>query len=139
MAAQQEEIYSLLLPLPSPIALWKYPALFNDGCLVIPCSLLHFYAHLKPYPLSPGEILFVLHVIEHVFAENSLPSYKQLSARMGVTHKMVRRYAKSLEGKNYLRREPHAGSTTRFDLTSLFDAVRVASCGSSNDTQAPRR
>lgn len=128
MTTPQEETFGLPLLNPSSIAFWKYPILFNDGCLAIPCSLLHLYAHLKPYPLSAGEVLFVLHLMEHS-RDGQMPSYKTLSSRMGVTHKMVRRYAKSLEDKSYMRRELRAGYISRLDLTPLFDALRKASTG----------
>jgi len=135
MAGQQEEIYFLRLSLPSSIAPRNYYALFNNGCLAIPCTLLHYYAHLKPYPLSPGEVLFVLQTIEYALVEGALPSYNELSVRMGVTHKMVRRYAKSLEEKGYLHREPRAGFTNQFDLTRLFDALLKASSRTNDETE----
>jgi hypothetical protein len=45
---------------------------------------------------------------------------------MGVSDKMVRRYAKSLETKKYLRRTLRTGQTNQFDLTPLFDAILKA-------------
>jgi hypothetical protein len=42
---------------------------------------------------------------------------------MGVTDKMVRRYAANLEGKGYLRREVRIGSTNTFHLNPLFAAL----------------
>ena len=45
---------------------------------------------------------------------------------MGVSDKMARRYAQSLEQKGYLRRLVRVGRTNRFNLTPLFDALRAA-------------
>jgi DNA-binding transcriptional MocR family regulator len=54
------------------------------------------------------------------------PSYKVLAQRMGVSDKLVRRHAQSLEIKGYLRRKQRIGDTNLFDLTPLFDALANA-------------
>lgn len=106
---------------------WKHKNLFERGFLVVPTLFLQHYAHLNPHPLSPGEALFVLHLMEFKWDANApFPGYKTLATRMGVSDKMVRRYAQSLEAKKYLRREIRAGQTNRFDLTPLFDALSKA-------------
>ena len=106
---------------------WKHQNLFARGFLVVPTLYLHHYATLKPYPLTPGEALFVLHLMEFKWdAKHPFPGYKTLAARMGLSDKMVRRYAQSLEAKKYLRREMRVGQTNRFDLTPLFDALSKA-------------
>ncbi len=45
---------------------------------------------------------------------------------MGVSVKMARRHAQSLDQKGYLRRLVRVGQTNRFNLTPLFDALRSA-------------
>jgi len=45
---------------------------------------------------------------------------------MGISDKMARRHAQSLEAKRYLRRVARVGATNQFDLTPLFDAIRDA-------------
>lgn len=106
---------------------WKHQSLFARGFLVVPTLFLHHYAHLKPHPLSPGEALFVLHLMEFKWdAKAPFPGYKTLATRMGLSDKMVRRYAQSLETKKYLRRVVRVGQTNRFDLTPLFDALSKA-------------
>ena len=93
----------------------------------MPTLFLHHYAHLKPHPLSPGEALFVLHLMEFKWdAKAPFPGYKTLAGRMGLSDKMVRRYAQSLETKKYLNRVVRVGRTNRFDLTPLFDALSKA-------------
>src|SRR6267154_1665070 len=80
------------------------PELFATGFIVVPHSFLHRYAALKP-PLTPGEALFVLHLMSFKWDRDlPYPSYKTLAQRMGITDKMARRYAQSLDKKGYLRR-----------------------------------
>lgn len=106
---------------------WKHKNLFDRGFLVVPTLFLQHYAHLQPHPLSPGEALFVLHLMEFKWdADAPFPGYKTLAARMGVSDKMARRHAQSLEAKKYLRREMRVGQTNKFDLTPLFDALSKA-------------
>lgn len=121
------------LPVPIPessrsfVKRWKHRNLFDRGFLVVPTLFLHHYAHLTPHPLSPGEALFVLHLMEFKWDANApFPGYKTLAARMGISDKMARRHAQSLEAKKYLRREMRVGQTNRFDLTPLFDALSKA-------------
>lgn len=106
---------------------WKHKNLFDRGFLVVPTLFLQHYAHLQPHPLTPGEALFVLHLMEFKWDANApFPGYKTLAGRMGVSDKMARRYAQSLESKKYLRREMRVGQTNKFDLTPLFDALSKA-------------
>lgn len=55
---------------------------------------------------------------------------------MGVTDKMVRRYAANLEGKGYLQRGARIGSTNVFDLSPLFAAIVAALEGDNNHQKA---
>lgn len=103
---------------------WRHPELFSKGYVPLPALFLQHYASLKPFPLTSGEALFVLHLMEFKWdEENPFPGYKTLAKRMGVTPKMVRRHAQSLEQKHYLVREIRVAQTNRFDLTPLFDAL----------------
>jgi hypothetical protein len=106
---------------------WRHKKLFDKGFVSVPARFLQLYAHLKPFPLSPGEALFVLHLMEFKWDANApFPGYRTLAARMGVSDKMARRYAQSLETKKLLRRQKRVGQTNRFDLTPLFDALAKA-------------
>jgi DNA-binding MarR family transcriptional regulator len=103
---------------------WKHPELFEDGFVAVPNAFLRHYAHLKPHRLTLGEVLFVLHLMEFKWDQASpFPGYGTIAKRMGVSDKMARRHARSLEDKKYLRREIRTGSTNRFDLSPLFDAL----------------
>ena len=50
-------------------------------------------------------------------------SYSTLAPRMGISTKMVRRYAKNLEQKGCLKRLIRTGHTNRFDQAPLFDKL----------------
>jgi Helix-turn-helix domain len=106
------------------------PDLFTDGFVAVPHRFLHRYASLNP-ALSGGEALFVLHLMSFKWdRELPYPSYKTIAQRMGITDKMVRRYAQSLDKKGYLRRQYQVRSANRFDLTGLFEALsRLAANG----------
>ena len=106
---------------------WKYERLFEKGYLAVPALFLRHYAQLKPYSLTSGEALFVLHLMEFKWDSKApFPAYRTLAARMGVSDKMARRHAQSLEVKGYLKRKKRKGTTNRFDLNPLFGAVLKA-------------
>ena len=103
---------------------WKYPQLLQAGYLVVPSEFMRHYSRLKPNGLTHGEALFVLHLMEHKWDEAApFPSYGTLARRMGITTKMARRYAQTLEQKGCLRRVTRTGNTNLFDLTPLFDKL----------------
>jgi hypothetical protein len=103
---------------------WGHRELFDRGFVVTPTFFLQYYARLKPYPLTGGEALFVIHMMEFKWdAAAPFPGYKTLAERMGVSDKMARRHAQSLEAKGYLLRQARTGQTNLFDLRPLFDAL----------------
>jgi DNA-binding MarR family transcriptional regulator len=103
---------------------WKHEGLLVDGYLVVPSQFMRLYARLKPYPLTVGEAMFVLHLMEFKWSEAApYPSYRILAERMGCSDKLVRRHARSLEEKKLLRRKQRRATTNLFDLTPLFDAL----------------
>lgn len=111
----------------SLVTRWKHEEVFDEGFVGVPTRFLQLYAQLKPYPLTPGEALFALELMSFKWtADAPFPSYQRIAKRMGVTDKMVRRYAQSLEAKKYLRRETRVSQTNKFDLTGLFDALLEA-------------
>ena len=117
-------------------ARWRYPELLSPGYLVVPSVFLLHYNRLKPYGLTNGEALLVLHLMDHKWDRDApFPSYGTLARRMGVSTKMVRRYAQALEQKGCLRRVIRTGNTNLFDLEPLFkkllEAVRATATSSS--------
>ena len=106
---------------------WKHSELLDAGYLVVPSAFLRHYSQLQPVSLTHGEALFVLHLMEFKWdAAEPFPSYSTLASRMGISTKMVRRYARTLETKGFLRRMIRTGNTNRFDLGPLFDALLKA-------------
>jgi hypothetical protein len=109
------------------VARWgKHDALFSgrEGWLGVPDAFLRCYGKLEPYGLTTAEAMFVLQLMAYKWTEEApFPSYSTLAKRMGVTTKMVRRYAKALEEKGYLKRTARIGSSNKFELQPLFDAV----------------
>ena len=111
----------------SLIARWNHEEFFDRGFVATPVRFLELYAHLKPYPLTAGEALFVLELMSFKWTEAApFPSYKRIAERMNVSDKMVRRYAQNLEAKSYLRRQVRKSQTNMFDLTGLFNALMGA-------------
>jgi DNA-binding MarR family transcriptional regulator len=111
----------------------KYPfakkwaaELVSDGHVQISTFFLENYHRLKPYPLTHGEAMFVVHLMQYKWTEEApYPGYKTIARRMGVSDKTARRLAKSLEDKKYLFREIRQATTNRFHLTKLMSALVV--------------
>jgi hypothetical protein len=109
----------------------KYPfakqwaaELEKDGHVRISTFFLENYHHLKPYSLTHGEAMFIVHLMQHKWGEACpYPGYKTIAKRMGVSDKTARRLAKSLEDKKYLFREVREAKTNRFHLTKLMSAL----------------
>ena len=59
-------------------------------------------------------------------ANDPFPGYRTLAERMGISDKMVRRHAQSLEMKGFLQREQRPGHSNGFNLTPLFKALLEA-------------
>lgn len=105
---------------------WQHDVLFDQGFVMTPTLFLRAYAHLKPFCLTHGEAMFVIHVMQYKWDENApFPSYPTIAKQMGVSPKSAQRYAASLEQKKFLKREARTGATNRFDLTPLFDALKA--------------
>jgi DNA-binding MarR family transcriptional regulator len=107
----------------SPTLAWS-PTLAKTRYVAVVHGFLDHYANLKPYSLTLGEAMFVVHLMRYKWGEDApFPGYKSIARQMGVSDKMVRRYAKNLEGKGFLKREIRQANTNRFDLEPLFRAL----------------
>ncbi len=105
-----------------PARRWTEP-LLKTGFVPVARIFLRNYSRLQP-PITPQEALFIVHLIDFKRDENHpYPSYKRLAGFMGVSDKMVRLYAKSLEGKGYIRRIARVARPNFFDLTPLFETM----------------
>jgi DNA-binding MarR family transcriptional regulator len=109
----------------------KYPfakqwavELESDGHVRISTFFLENYHRLKPYSLTHGEAMFIVHLMQHKWGDKApYPGYKTIAKRMGVSDKTARRLAKSLEDKKYLVREIREANTNLFHLTKLLSAL----------------
>lgn len=102
---------------------WE-PKLEDAGFVQVSSFFLEHYHRLKPYPITYGEAMFVIHLMQFKWdAAKPYPAYKTLSSRMHVSDKTARRLATSLEQKGYLNREVRVAQTNRFDLTGLMNAL----------------
>jgi len=96
------------------------PDLFRDGFLVVPIRLLRGYALAKK-SLTTSEAMLLLEIMTFKWGEQApYPSYERLGQIMGVSARMVARYAKSLEKKGYVKLSRRQGTSNEFDLTPLF-------------------
>ena len=99
-------------------------SLKTDGFVPVSTFFLENYHRLKPFDLTYGEAMFVIHLMQHKWNENApFPAYKTIANRMHVSAKSARRWAASLEQKGYLQREMRVGATNRFHLKGLLDAL----------------
>jgi len=106
----------------------NHESLLEGGWVGVPVAFLANYGNLIQYGgLTAAEAMFVLQLMAFKWSEDApFPSYTTLAKRMGITDKQARRYAKALEEKNFLKRNPRIGSSNRFDLQPLFDALAEA-------------
>jgi hypothetical protein len=124
-AVREPEHLGAQRPSRSAAARWgDDQSIFRQGFVIVPNRFLRSYASLKPEALSVGEAMFVLQLMTFKWDQAlPFPSYKTIAQRMGITDKMARRYAQSLDRKGYLRRQYKQQATNRFDLTGLFEAI----------------
>jgi len=81
-------------------------SLKEDGFVPVSTFFLENYHRLKPFDLTYGEAMFVIHLMQHKWDEKApFPAYKTIAHRMHVSAKSARRWAASLEQKGYLKRE----------------------------------
>jgi DNA-binding MarR family transcriptional regulator len=107
-----------------PFAKMWAAELEDDGHVRISTFFLENYHRLKPYSLTHGEAMFIVHLMQHKWgADAPYPGYKMIAKRMRVSDKTARRLAKSLEDKKYLVREVRQANTNRFHLTKLMGAL----------------
>lgn len=101
------------------------PELIRAGHIPIVRTFLRNYASLNP-PLTSGEALFVIHLMDYKWDSDApYPAYATIARNMGVSAKMTRRHAQSLETKGYLRREIRTAQPNRFHLQPLFKALEA--------------
>ena len=116
------------------------PELATDGHVQVSTFFLENYHRLKPYDLTHGEAMFVVHLMQHKWGTDApFPAYKTIAQRMGVSTKTARRFAASLEQKKYLNREMRIGYTNRFHLNKLITALVELKTGKPPTRRATRK
>lgn len=94
-----------------------YEAILAEGFVPVPRVFLRFAEKV----LTPAETLFVIQLMSWKWdASAPFPGYGAIAERMGLSVAYTRKIARSLEGKNLLRRQVRRGQTNLFDLTPLF-------------------
>ena len=97
--------------------------LVADGFTPVSDYFLKNYHRLSP-PLTSSEAMLVVHLVLHKWGEDApYPAFKTLAKRMGITATSARNHARKLEQKSYLHREKRVGTTNRFHLEPLFEAL----------------
>ncbi len=95
----------------------------KSGWTPVSDSFLEFYADL-PTPITTAEAMLVIHLVHFKWDEKApFPGFKTIAKRMGMTDTQVRNHARSLERKGYLQRVKRIGTTNRFHLEKLFEAL----------------
>jgi DNA-binding MarR family transcriptional regulator len=98
--------------------------LAKGGHTTVVNYFLEHYHHLKPYHITSGEAMFIIHLMCFKWGEDApYPGYKRIAERMGVSHKTARRHAQSLEQKKYLHREMRESQPNIFHLDKLIKAL----------------
>lgn len=101
------------------------PSLVEAGFIPVARSFLRLYAKLQP-PLTTSEAILVVHLMDFKRDErHPYPSYKRLGSYMGVSDKAIRKTARNLQNKGYLRRVERTGTSSLFDLRPLFRALEA--------------
>jgi len=122
----------------SATARWGgYERTFEAGFLVVPVKYLARYSALN---LNANEAMFVLQLMTFKWDDaDPYPTYGSIAQRMGVSEKMARRYAKSLEQKGWVRRKFRHRSANRFDLSPLLEAIAKLPAGANVKRGMPGR
>jgi hypothetical protein len=100
------------------------PILNQKGWTPVSNYFLMNYHRLKPYRLTHGEAMLVIHLMYFKRDEKPpYPGFPRLARYMGISAQAARNLARSLSRKGYLHRELRRGETNRFFLGPLFQAL----------------
>lgn len=101
------------------------PALVKNGWTPISDDFLRYYGTIYP-EISNSEAMFIVQLMSWKWDEKKpYPGFKTVAKRMGISATQARAHARSLENKKYLKRIMRVGTTNRFDLTPLFQAIET--------------
>ena len=99
------------------------PQLVKEGWTPVSDFFLKSYHRLSP-PITNSEAMLIVHLMMHKWDKGApYIGFKTLAKRMGMSTTAARGHARSLDVKGYLRREIRVGTTNRFYLEPLFEAL----------------
>jgi DNA-binding MarR family transcriptional regulator len=99
-------------------------SVFAEGFLGVPTILLQRMSDIGEDGITPTEIVFLLQIMSFKWdEEDPYPSYRRIAEQMGISEPYARKIARHLEEKNLLIRRKREGTTNKFDLTPLFEAL----------------
>lgn len=85
-----------------------------------------FLDHYAEFGLSPGEAMFVIHLLRHKQGGNDIcPKMQSLADRMGMSYSQIRKYSVALQKHGYLHRRLRKGKTCVFDLRLLCEKLEA--------------
>jgi DNA-binding MarR family transcriptional regulator len=106
------------MPQRGPEQRWKPHVV--KGFTPVSDFFLERYSSLNP-AITALEAMLIIHLVSFKWDESApYPGFPTLAKRMGLGAPAVRRHARNLEDKGYLKRIPREGDTNLFDLTPLF-------------------
>jgi DNA-binding MarR family transcriptional regulator len=83
-----------------------------------------FLDHYGKLGISNPEAMFLVHLLRYKWdSEMPFPGFNGIAEKMQVTDTSVRKYARDLESRGFLRRVDRPGRTSAFDLSPLFAAL----------------
>src|SRR5579862_3484706 len=96
-------------------------AVLYKGFIPVPRAFLEWAASLKPKPLSPAEVLFIIMLVGVRWREKPPRlSYDTIGERTGLSEEYCRKLARKLERRGLIHRTRRQGDANHFDLTELF-------------------
>ena len=105
----------------TPAKRWS-PALTKSWTPVSDYFLENY--HRLEFPLTTSEAMLVIHLMRFKWDERMpFPGFKKLAKCMGKSTATVRKDARNLQSKKYLKRHIRVGTTNRFDFQPLFRAL----------------
>jgi hypothetical protein len=95
--------------------------LMSRGWVGVPVSFLESLDEFRPHRVGIAEAMFIICLMAHKWDERApFPGYKKIARWLGKSESYVRKLARTLETKGFLKRIDRIGDTNAFDLTPLF-------------------
>lgn len=80
--------------------------------------------HRLKYPINPNEFTLIVHLFSYKWDEAMpYPAVSSLATQMGKSKQAIRTMLRSLEEKEYIKRNMRHGHRSHYDLRPLINAV----------------